>query len=133
MKMDVTHWECKVCGEMVDVEKIKDHPHQFKFYEIGSNGSLELNLPKIDWIQLDPKRHCWFEDGSRFLVALQVENVRTGKKVWEFDVVVTECDGDGMHLRYEGGEYYDKWNWFDFEFFYLLDGKMPSAGPEDDK
>lgn len=81
--------------------------------------------PQINWVKLDPKKHNYFYDGSRFLVAVQVHNWKTKKTEWEFDVVVVDCDGDGMFLKYEGGDLYDKWDWFDFEYFCLLEGDMP--------
>lgn len=84
-----------------------------------------MNKPKINWIKLDSRKHSYFNDGSKFLVALQVYNGKTKKTEWEFDIVTTECDGEGMSLKYEGGDYYDRWTWFDFEYFFLLDGEMP--------
>ena len=84
-------------------------------------------LPKLPWIKLDAEKHNWFKDGSRFLVALKVKNNTTGKTKWEFDIVRMDCDGEVASLYYEGDEIYDKWSWFDFEYFYLLEGAMPIA------
>lgn len=85
-------------------------------------------LPKIEWIKNDPQKHKFFEEGSVFLVALQVKNSKTKKVRWEFDVVETDCDGYRMTLYYRGkSEIYDSWNFEDFEYFYLLEGKMPMS------
>lgn len=40
---------------------------------------------KIDWIENDPKKYNCFEDGFRFLGALQVHNSNTNETDWEFD------------------------------------------------
>lgn len=89
--------------------------------------------PKIEWIKNDKKEFNTFEDGSVFLVALQVTNTATKKKAWEFDVIEFDCDGDGASLRYRGGgDHYDSWEWNDFEYFQLLEGTMPSYSTEYD-
>lgn len=92
-----------------------------------------MSEPQIKWVKRDSKQHAWFEDGMRCLVALQVRDNKSGKTNWEFDVVVMDCDGEGASLRYEGGEYYDKWNWEDFEYFSLLEGPMPRPIPTSDE
>ena len=85
-------------------------------------------FPKVEWIKNDPEKHKFFEDGSVFLVALQVKNGKTKKVRWEFDVVEIDCDGEGMSLWYRGkSELYDSWSWEDFSHFCLLEGVMPFA------
>jgi hypothetical protein len=99
-----------------------------KYYDRTFN-----NKPSINWVKLNPKLHNFFEDGSKFLVAVQVHNGRTGETKWEFDVVIMVCDGDGAFLTYEGGEMYDRWSWQDIEYFHLIEGEMPSAAVDDDE
>lgn len=82
--------------------------------------------PHIDWVKNDKEKHQFFTDGSRFLVALQVGR-QGGPYEWEFAIVVTNCDGEGMTLQWPEGEYYSDWNWEDFEWFKLLEGEMPTA------
>lgn len=86
--------------------------------------------PQIDWIKNDPAKYTWFEDGSRFLVALVVRNEKTKTELWDFDVVVTDCTGDGMSLKTVEGESYSSWDWSDFEYFHLIEGTMPKADNE---
>lgn len=87
-------------------------------------------LPKLKWIKNDPKKYKWFEDGFTFLGAIKVENQKTRKTTWEFDVVTVRCDGDWLCLEYRGGETYDAWTFEDFEYFHVLEGPMPTMeGP----
>lgn len=84
-------------------------------------------LPQINWVKNDPKLYNTFTDGSVFLVALRVMNGFLGKEYWQFDVVEFDCDGDGASLYYRGkSECYDSWVWDDFEYFMLLEGRMPT-------
>ena len=83
-----------------------------------------MELPSIKWVKNDPEVHQLFEDGTVFIVALQVRH-KKGPPQWDFDVVETDCVGEGMTLKYRGGEPYDSWDWTDFEYFALLDGEMP--------
>lgn len=87
----------------------------------------------FEWIKNDPDKYNWFTDGSKFLVALQIRDQKKKITYWDYDVVVTSCDGEGMHLCCSNGEVYDAWTWPDFEYFVLLDGEMPAAGPGDEK
>ena len=89
-----------------------------------------MSKPKIKWIKLDSEKHCFFEDGSEFLCALQVKNNKTNEINWEFAIVITSCDGERMELQTESGESYDDWTWFDFEYFALLNGSMPVSDIE---
>jgi hypothetical protein len=92
-----------------------------------------MDTPKIDWVKNDPKQHRYFIDGSKFLVALQVSNNKTGVTKWEFDTVMADCDGESMGLRCPcNGDTYDAWLWEDFEFFALLGGEMPTAEPTEE-
>ena len=86
-----------------------------------------VNLPEINWIKNDPEKYCLFVDGSKFLVALQVRNNKTKITKWDFEVVVTNCDGEDMSLMTSEGEYFSGWQWIDFDYFCLLDGEMPTA------
>ena len=88
------------------------------------------NLPEIKWIKNDPKKFNCLEDGSRFLVALQVHSKLTKTTKWEFEVLTVRSDGDWLCLETGGGETYDSWNWEDFEYFQLLDGSMPTFAEE---
>jgi hypothetical protein len=89
------------------------------------------NEPNINWIKNDPDKHKFFTDGSVFLVALQVRNIKNKTTQWEFDVVRTDCDGEGMHLTQKCGCSYDDWSWDDFEYFKLLDGNLPTFDIEE--
>ena len=84
-------------------------------------------MPQIKWIKNDPGKHKWFSDGSRFLVALRVGK-NGGPYHWEYAVVITDCDGEGMQLRSgcDDGCYYSDWTWLDFEYFALLEGSIPT-------
>lgn len=91
---------------------------------------FENELPKISWIKNDPEKHKFFEDGFRFLGALQVKNSVKKTVRWEFDVLTVRCDGDWMILETGGGEIYDSWGFEDFEYFHILDGREPT--PDED-
>ena len=82
--------------------------------------------PDIKWIKNDPEKHKYFTDGSKFLVAILV-GPNGGPYTFDFDVVETNADGEGMDLTYSSGEPYDAWLWDDFEYFVLLRGEMPRA------
>lgn len=86
------------------------------------------DLPSIQWIKNDPKKHTWFTDGSVFLVAL-----RTGKSggpyTWDFDKVRINADENMSLTISECGCSYDAWSWEDFEYFALLEGSMPTEWP----
>jgi hypothetical protein len=89
-------------------------------------------LPQINWIKNDPEKYKHFTEGSTFLVALKVRRNKDGTEFWDFDVVTCECDDEGVNLMYRGyaREPYDAWTWRDFEYFALLEGKMPTSGEE---
>ena len=82
-------------------------------------------LPKINWIKNDKEIHQLFEDGSAFLVALQVTDNKTKITKWMFDCIRVACDGDWFVMEYLGGETYDAREWSDFEYFHVLDGHAP--------
>lgn len=82
-----------------------------------------MGKPKIKWIKNSIKEP-WFEDGSKFLIALQVSKKQAVSE-WEFAIVETRCDGEGMELFTVNGDYYSDWTWPDVEYFKLLEGQMP--------
>lgn len=86
--------------------------------------NLPIELPDIQWTRNDPKEHQWFEDGSKFLVALRVKD-RDRNIAWSYDVVVISTDEDSMYLRCTNGEPFDDWEWTDFEWFCTLEGAVP--------
>ena len=121
--------EVVACGNgqnivVVDVRVAQDEE------PVGYQESPLLNAPQISWVKNDPKKHTVFEDGSTFLVALRVN--KGFKLHWEFDVVKWDCDGEGGHMVHRGAngiyEAYDVWEWEDFEYFYLIEGSMPTNG-----
>jgi hypothetical protein len=92
---------------------------------------LTLNaMPEINWIKVDLSKHIYFEDGSRFLIAVFVENSRTRTKKWEFDIVSASCNDERLSLVYENGEPYDTWTWDDIDYFAVLEGKEPTSDIE---
>lgn len=83
---------------------------------------------ELTWIKNDPEKHNVFSDGSVFLVAIEVNNNKTGKTRWDFDVLRFDCDGESAYLTYrDSHEFYDKWCWSDFDYFILLEGDMPTS------
>lgn len=84
--------------------------------------------PPIQWIGRDDKLHAYHQDGSRYLIAVEMQWPK-GLPQWEFAVVQVNADGN-MTLQFDCGCSYDTWQWDDVEWFALLDGVMPTAGPE---
>ena len=82
--------------------------------------------PQIDWIKNDPKEDI-FEDGSKFLIALQVQNHSPGYATlaWEFAILVVTADEDDVHFSYEDGDSYSAWDWEDVEYYAVLSGTKP--------
>ncbi len=91
-------------------------------------------LPKINWIKMDQEKHRYWTDGSRFLFALQVKNSVKKTVRWDFETLEISCDYDGVSLKTCEGEFYSSWNVEDFEYFYLIEGEMPTPKePIDEK
>lgn len=86
-------------------------------------------LPGINWVKNDPDKYKWFQDGSEFLVALRVGNNKKKTERWEYAVITVNCDEGRFDLS-SNNELYDMWSWEDFEYFHLMDGVLPTAGPE---
>jgi len=66
-------------------------------------------------------------------VALKVHNNVTNKSKWDFDIISVEADGDDNDdgfinlLCAYTGDVYDSWEWEDFEYFILIEGRMPEC------
>lgn len=61
-----------------------------------------------------------FQDGSVYIVALQVTNNETGKTKWEIDKIRVTCDEDHFSMAYADcadSTPYDAWTWEDFEYY----------------
>lgn len=77
---------------------------------------------ELTWIKNPCDMHEVYEfyDGSEFVVALQVNNNKTGETRWEFDTVRVYCDEDsfGMVWTADGdtGDEYSGWSFDDFEY-----------------
>jgi len=74
--------------------------------------------PHLYWIKNDHKFDREFQDGQTFLIAVPVQNNKTGALKWDIDKISMLCDGESATMWYAHSDIpYDAWLWSDVEYF----------------